>query len=673
MGTQDVDSELSDEVYRVFMRCLLRDVRALDRMIDEGRIETGIRRIGVEQELFLVDSAWRPAPRSQAVLDRLDDPEFTTELAKFNLEVNVPPITLGRDSLSELQRAVEERVARVRAAAAELDLQVVLAGILPTLSQSDLGLDNMTEHPRYAALNDALTKLRGRAYELRIHGTDELALNHGSVMPEACNTSFQVHFQVGAEEFARMYNIAQATTGPVLAAATNSPLLFGKRLWSETRIAVFQQAVDTRSTNHQERSSRVSFGRRWLRESALELFQEDISRFRVLLGARVDEDPFEALERGGVPKLQALRLHNGTVYRWNRCCYGISEGKPHLRIENRALPSGPTVVDEIANAAFWFGLMAGALEEYEDITQVLEFDDAQANFLNAARYGLGAQLTWVGGKALPARMLLKQQLLPLAREGLAHVGINPSDIDRYLGIIEERVDSGRTGSQWMLQSLKGMGELGTRFERLCALTAGAVNRQAEGKPSIEWTLAELEEAGGWRQHFMRVEQFMATDVFTVNQNDLVDLVAAMMQWRKLRYVMVEDEDHHLVGVVSARTLFQLLGEDLGEYSGEPTPVHEVMNRAYHTVQPTTPTLEAIALMREHHVGCLPVTEEGHVVGLVTERHFVYLAEHLLRRAFSDRNGERNGLDEVEANEHESEAPAVAAAELTVGDVTVGGG
>ncbi|MBW2734564.1 MAG: CBS domain-containing protein, partial [Deltaproteobacteria bacterium] len=357
-----------------------------------------------------------------------------------------------------------------------------------------------------------------------------------------------------------------------------------------------------------------------------------ISRFRVLLGAQIDEDPWETLRQGGIPQLKALRLHNGTVYRWNRCCYGVHEGKAHLRIENRALPSGPTVLDEVANAAFWYGLVSGTLVEYEDITELMEFDDAQTNFVNAARYGLGANLTWVGGKALPARKLIMQQLLPLARQGLEASGIEGSDIDRYLGVIEQRVDSGRTGSEWALQSLKTMGGLGTRFERLCALTAASVQRQKEGKPVMEWRLAKLEEAGGWRQHFIRVEQFMTTDVFTVNQSDLIDLVASMMQWRKLRYIMVEDDDHRLVGVVSARTIFKLLGDEMS-YTGEPIPVHRVMRRDFITIRPDTLTLEAIGLMRENHVGCLPVVEDDQVIGLVTERNYMYLAEHLLKRAF----------------------------------------
>ena len=633
MGTHNVSGELSGEDYRQFMASLLRDVRALEKMLADGMVETGVRRIGAEQEMFLVDQAWRPAPRSRDVLERLNDESFTTELARFNIEVNLEPIVFGGNCLRDMERQLNDKIRQVRAVADELDLDVVLTGILPTLTPSDLGLDNMTENPRYYALNDALTRLRGRAYEFRIRGTDELLLNFDSVMPEACNTSFQVHFQAGPEEFARLYNTAQAATAPVLAAATNSPLLFGRRLWRETRVALFQQAIDTRSTRHQDRSPRVSFGRKWLQESALEIFQEDISRFRVLFGAKTDEDPFDALREGRAPELSALRLHNSTIYRWNRACYGVSEGVPHLRIENRVLPGGPTPIDEVANAAFWFGLMSGLIGEYDDIAQVMEFDDAATNFVAACRLGLGAHLTWVGGKQLPARSLIRQQLLPLAREGLRSSKVASEDIDRYLGVIEQRVASGRTGSAWMLQSMHGMRGLATRFERLSALTAAAVHRQKEGEPVHTWQPAKLEEAGGWRQHFQRVEQFMTTDVYPVHQDDLVDLVASMMQWQKLRFVLVEDSEHRLVGLISANTLLRLIGQGEAKFKGKATPVHAVMEQEPVTVSPSTSTQDAIELMQQNRIGCLPVVEQdGHVVGLVTERSFMHLSSHLLEHA-----------------------------------------
>ena len=253
----------------------------------------------------------------------------------------------------------------------------------------------------------------------------------------------------------------------------------------------------------------------------------------------MDEDPFAKLKKGEAPDLKALRLHNGTVYRWNRACYGITDGKPHLRIENRVLPSGPTPLDEIANAAFWFGLISGLSQEYEDITQVMEFEDAAANFMAASRQGLKAEFTWLEGKNCPAGELILESLLPLARKGLARRNIVAADIERYLGVIEERVESKMTGSQWILTSLAGMKDHGTSGERLSALTAATINRQKEGKPIATWELAKLEEAGGWKQHYVKVEQFMTTDLFTVHEDEPIDLVASLMDWERIRHVPVD--------------------------------------------------------------------------------------------------------------------------------------
>ncbi len=300
MGEQNVvDAAGESEKLREFMQHLLQDLRALEKMIDAGMIEEGVRRIGAEQELFLVDRDGRPAPVITQMLDRIRDPHFVTEVARFNLEFNLDPLPFGGDCLSRLERQTDEFLTRVREAGREIGVHPVLVGILPTIRKSDLGLENMTPNPRYFALNRALTALRGKNYEISIKGVDELMVQHDSVMVEACNTSFQIHWQVGASEFAKMYNIAQAITGPVLAAATNSPMLFGKRLWHETRIAVFQQAVDTRGshTHMRERSPRVDFGRSWVRESILEMHREDVARFRTLLGLEVNEDPFEVLRR----------------------------------------------------------------------------------------------------------------------------------------------------------------------------------------------------------------------------------------------------------------------------------------------------------------------------------------------------------------------------------------
>lgn len=491
----------------------------------------------------------------------------------------------------------------------------------------------MTPIERYFALNRAMSRMRGGAYEFRIKGIDELIVNHDSVMVEACNASFQVHFQVGAEEFANLYNIAQFITGPILAVAANSPLLFGRRLWRETRIAVFRQSVDTRSTNQhlRERSPRVTFGRSWVRNSVIELFQEDISRFRALLGVEDDEDPFASLERGQTPRLKSLRLHNGTVYRWNRACYGLTDGKPHLRIENRVLPAGPTPIDQVANAALWFGMISAMAAEHEDLAGEVEFDVAKGNFFAAAQHGLAAQFTWLDGKVYPARELLLERLIPDARQGLATAGIDQADIDRYLGIIERRVEAGVTGADWLLGSLGSMKDKGTAGERLNALTAATLARQKEGRPIAEWEPARLEEAGGWKFNYLRVEQFMVTDLFTVQEDELIDLVANLMEWERIRHVPVEDPQHRLVGLVSYRNLLRVLAQGRGGGDQSTIAVSEVMKKDPVTVAPEANTLEAIALMRRHKIGCLPVVKDGRLVGLVTDHEFMDIAAELLEQ------------------------------------------
>ncbi|MGH9324204.1 MAG: CBS domain-containing protein [Vicinamibacteria bacterium] len=631
MGQQQVQDGISGEQLRLFMRNLLDDLRVLEIMLADGHIEADVRRIGAEQEMFLVGSGYRPAPLVMEILDVLKDPHFTTELARFNLEANMEPLSFGGTCLSDMERRLTMLVEKARDAAAQLGADIALVGILPTIRKSDLGLGNMAPVPRYFALNQAMNRLRGGAYEFQIKGIDELIVKHDSVMLESCNTSFQVHFQVSAKEFAKLYNIAQAVAGPVLSAATNSPLLFGRRLWRETRIALFQQAVDTRSSSHhlRERQPRVSFGRSWVRDSVIELFQEDIARFKILIGGDLDEDPFALLRQGKVPQLKALRLHNGTIYRWNRPCYGITEGKPHLRIENRYIPAGPTIRDEVANGALWFGLVCALSREVEDITRLIDFEHAHQNFTAAARNGLASELMWLGGKEVPARDLLLEELLPLARTGLQGGGVASEDIDLYLGVIEERLRTKQTGSQWFHLSLAGMKGKGTEAERMSALTASLVRQQKEGGPVARWKLASLDEAGGWKEHYLKVEQFMSTDLFTVQEDEPIDLVASLMDWEKIRHVPVEDHEHRLVGLVSYRSLIHLLAQGELWKRGAPIPVGDVMKRDLITVTPETSTQEAIVLMKERRIGSLPVVKDGRLIGIVTERDFMDIAFELL--------------------------------------------
>lgn len=643
MGRHDLPSGFTDEQLRAFMKAILADVHALERMLAEERFETGIRRIGAEQEMFLVDRTGRAWCGADAMMRRLaGTKQFTYELAQFNLECNLTPQVFGGNCLSAMEQELQGLVQMARETAASMDGGIVLTGILPTLRRSDLSLDSMVQNPRFLALNQAITQLRGGEFQFRIKGVDEFEMTHDNVMLESCNTSFQVHFQVGPKEFARLYNLAQAITAPVLAAATNSPILLGRRLWRETRVALFQQSVDARSTAHQLRGRRprVNFGDGWVRDSVLEIFREDIARFRVVLATDIDEDPAAVLDRNGVPALTALRLHNGTVYRWNRACYGISDGKPHLRIEARAFPAGPSVLDEMANAAFFFGLMAAISHEVPDVSTVMPFDDAKANFLAAARLGLQANLTWFYGKEFAATDLIRHELLPAARNGLRSAKVDEADIDRYLGVIQERVDRGRTGSRWALDSLAAMGEKGTKDQRMSALVRAAMARQAAGTPVHTWELADIGEFEGWRESYSQVGQFMTTDVFTVHPEDVVDLAASLMDWRHIRHVPVEDNDGRLVGLVSHRSLLRLVGQGMKGSERTPVAVKDIMKRDAVTVTPNTPTLEAIEKMRQHKVGCLPVVEEGNrLVGIITERDLIRVAAMLFEKQLRDNKAE----------------------------------
>jgi len=630
MGDHTTADRYDESRHQSFLRALLDDVKALEILLAEDRIESGKRRIGAEQEIFLVNAAGHPAPVGTEVLARIDDPDFTTELARFNLETNLPPYDFGGDCLRRLENELDARMERMRGAAEQEGADVLLAGILPTLQLSDLSLDNMAPVPRYALLNASMVKLRGGDFQVRIKGIDELFAVHDNVMLESCNTSFQIHFQVSPGEFVSLYNLAQAITAPVLAAAVNSPVLLGHRLWHETRVALFQHSVDHRSSTHQSRGQRprVRFGDRWVEESVLEIFKDDIARFRVVIAANVDERALEVVEAGEVPRLRALCMHNGTVYRWNRPCYGWKDGAAHLRIENRVLPAGPTVLDEVANAAFYYGLLAAYSEMYEDIRDAMDFDDAKGNFLAAARHGLKAQFSWIDGRTESASGLILQHLLPDARAGLRSRGIDEADIDRYLGVLEERVEAGRTGAQWALDSWSGMRDRATAHDRCRALTAATLERQQRGEPVHKWELATLKEAADWRHSYRTVGQFMTRDLFTVQPDDLVDLAANVMDWEHVRHVPVEDDEGRLVGIVSHRTLIRLLAQ--GEPRGrEPVPISRIMKRDPVTVSPQTTTLEAIRVMRQHKVACVPVVQGDKLVGILTERDLIGVAAQLL--------------------------------------------
>lgn len=631
MGEHDISGQFDSGQMQNFTRALLRDLQALEVMLNDDLIETGIERIGAEQELFLVDALMNPAPVGMEILDYVKDGRLTTEIGKFNLEANLTPVEFEGNCLSLMEDEILELLNLVRDGAKHYNSDVLLVGILPTLQLSDLSLDSMTPLPRYYELNRMITNLRGGGFQIQIKGLDEINLTHDNVMLEAANTSFQVHLQVAPKNFVNAYNWSQAVIAPVLAGAVNSPLLLGHRLWQETRLALFQHSVDVRSQAHLARShpSRVSFGEDWVKESILEIFREDITRFRVILTKELEEDSLDVLANGGIPNLSAWRLHNGTIWRWNRACYGIVDGKPGLRIENRALPAGPTIPDEIANQAFFLGLMAALPEEYGDITKRMKFDDAKNNFFSVARHGLKAQLTWIDGQIFSAWSLILNKLLPIAREGLKSRNVNSEDIDKYLGIYEERVRSEQTGARWMLDSLANMNGHGKPNLRLRVLTETMKRNQQRDEPVHNWELAKMRDEDDWMDNFRIVSQFMVTDLFTVRPEDVVDLAASLMHWKHIRHVPVEDNEGRLVGIISHRDLMGLFAKGMSSRQ-EQVLVRDIMKEKPVAVSPDTPTLDAINLMRKYNIGCLPIVKNEKLVGIITAYDFLAVSERLFR-------------------------------------------
>ena len=633
MGDHNVEQIVDQKKAQAFMKALLEDLRALAFMLEDGRVESDVTRIGAEQEMFLIDRYLRPAPVSLEVLQQANDERLTTEIARFNLEANLTPLKLENNCFSRMQSELEELIDLARKAAATQDAEILLSGILPTLQKSDLTLDNLTPIARYHELDRGVIGMRGGPLSIHIKGLDELHLTHDNIMMESCNTSFQVHFQSNPKDFANHYNVAQAITAPVLAVAVNSPLLFGQRLWQETRVALFQHSTDERSRPQLARNqpTRVSFGDGWLKHSIVELFHDQITRFRPIMITQPDENPFQVLARGETPSLSALRMHNGTVWRWNRACYGVSEGVAHLRIENRALPSGPTIVDEIANAAFFIGLMAALPREYAEISRRMSFDDAKMNFFRAARHGLDAHFNWLDGESHSASSLILEQLLPFARHGLRASNVASDDIDKYLGIIEERARTRQTGAGWIMKSLTAMDGAICKDARQRKLTSAMLASQKEGQPIHRWPIIEATGADEWEQGYRTVGQFMSRDLFTVSPDDLIDLAASVMDWRHIRHVPVEDRDGRLIGLVTHRSLLRTISNGTRANVEGSITVRDVMIENPLTVTPSTSSLEAIEVMRSKRIGCLPVIEGDQLVGIVTSYDFLEASARLFQQ------------------------------------------
>ncbi|MFG3140520.1 glutamate-cysteine ligase family protein [Streptomyces sp. NPDC048211] len=484
--------DLSDR--QKYRRKLQQCLEGLGRLLEERRFDRPRNLMGMEIELNLAGADGMPKMLNGQVLDRIASGDFQTELGMFNLEVNIVPHNLSGRVLDQLAEELRTGLGYADRKAAEVDAGIMMIGILPTLGREDMVRSNLSDVDRYALLNDQMVAARGEDFSLDIEGVERLVCTSGSITPEAACTSVQLHLQVTPERFADVWNAAQAVAAVQVAMGANSPFLFGRELWRESRPPLFQQATDTRPPELQNQGvrPRTWFGERWV-DSVYELFEENVRYFPPLLPICDEEDPLRVLDGGGVPRLQELVLHNGTVYRWNRPVYGLADGVPHLRVENRVLPAGPTVADVIANTALYYGLVRALAEESRPVWTRMPFTAAAENFETACRRGIDAELLWPrpgrsgGLTRVPAVKLVRDELLPLAAAGLEAWNVEPADRDLYLGIIEERCRRRVNGASWQADTYHRAREAGQgRAEALAGMTRRYAELMQDGEPVHTW-------------------------------------------------------------------------------------------------------------------------------------------------------------------------------------------
>jgi gamma-glutamyl:cysteine ligase YbdK (ATP-grasp superfamily) len=489
MGRDVPSITVSRQDRRAYREKVRRCLDVFERMLRELPFDTEPSRVGIEMEVNIVDADGMPAMTNTTVLAAIADPIWASELGRFNLEINVPPRQLSGAALGMLENDVRGSLEHACARAEGTGSRLVTIGILPTLRQADVTAEAMSANPRFRLLNEQMIAARGEDMQIRIDGRERLLTHVDTIMPEAACTSVQFHLQVSPEAFGSYWNAAQAVAGAQVALAANSPFLFGRELWRETRIPLFEQVTDTRPEELQQQGvrPRVWFGERWI-TSVFDLFEENLRYFPALLPLQAEEDPAAALDNGEAPRLSELTLHNGTVYRWNRPVYAVDDGLPHLRVENRVLPAGPTVADVVANAAFYYGLVRALAAAERPVWTEMSFQAAAANLVEACRHGIDARLFWPGIGEAPAAELVLRRLLPLAWEGLAQWGVKTDDADRLLGIIEQRCLTGRTGATWQAETVHRLERRDglRRPEALRQMTQGYIERMVTNEPVHAW-------------------------------------------------------------------------------------------------------------------------------------------------------------------------------------------
>ena len=471
MGQEIEISTFTAADFSLFRTRLQRETEVLAGLFSRSGFSRSGPVGGFEVEAWLIDRQGNADPCNADFLDRLQDPLVVPELASFNFELNVEPHALQAKALRRMEASLQQTWQRCQQTAADMGRDIVMIGILPSVREEQLTLSSMTRSNRYQALNEQVFRLRnGLPIHLHIVGPDTLKTEHFDVMLEAGTTSFQIHLQTPLQDAACSFNRALLYSAPMVAMSANSPFLFGRRLWDETRIPLFEQAVECGELAHR----RVSFGDDYIHGSLLECFEDNIRNYPVLVPFLSDAEP---------ERLIHLRFHNGTIWRWNRPLIGFDgSGIPHLRIENRVVPSGPTIVDSIANAAFFWGLMSSRALDCADLLAHFPFLTVRQNFYACARDGLKARVDWPHSQLTDVRELILDLLLPQAHEGLHQLGIDTVDIGHYLGIIRERVTTGQNGAEWQRLWVDRHGA------DMQELTLAYLQQQKSGLPVARWEL-----------------------------------------------------------------------------------------------------------------------------------------------------------------------------------------
>lgn len=486
MGEEVAQQEFSRADRTRHREKVRRNLDVFARMLREAAFDTDDPMTGLEMELNLIDDAGDPALKNAEVLEAIADPDFQTELGQFNIEINLAPAKLREGGLATFEESLRRSLNDAEEKGARVGAHQVMIGILPTLAEGHMTRDSLSSNPRYALLSEQILNARGEDITISISGKERLTTTADSIVPEAACTSTQFHVQTSPDQFAAYWNAAQSIAGVQLAVSANSPYLLGKELWRETRIPLFEQATDTRSEELKAQGvrPRVWFGERWI-TSVFDLFEENVRYFPALLPVTDEEDPLEVLEAGGTPALHELKLHNGTIYRWNRPVYDISQGRPHLRVENRLLAAGPTVADTIANAALWFGLIRYLVESERPLWSQMSFSAAEENFHVAAQTGVDAQVYWPGIGQVRATELVLRRLLPMAHAGLDSWGVPSEQRDRYLGIIEQRCQAEASGAGWFVDRVHERGGA-DRYDALRATLLDYRDRMHSNEPVHAW-------------------------------------------------------------------------------------------------------------------------------------------------------------------------------------------